>query len=255
MITRRLTGVFHIHTVFSHDGHVDLPSLRKTCRASGMSFACITDHAEGMSPDDVTAMVRECALVSDAEFTAVPGLEFAVDDAKHILAVGLREMPAYSSLESLLCAARRLGALTVLAHPKIGKINFRREALSLLDGVEVWNSRYDGRFVPNPTALSLFRDMAARKPDILAFSGNDAHYPDQVKRVTTHVYGCDSLSDIIQALAAGRFDSGGGIWRIGSSPRASGRALAALRLSHAVYTFSRGLRSRWPGQRPATTPF
>ena len=54
------------------------------------------------------------------------------------------------------------------------------EALATLpDGIEVWNSKYDGRAAPRPRTFRLLQRMQARQPRMRAFFGQDLHWRTQ----------------------------------------------------------------------------
>jgi len=44
-----------------------------------------------------------------------------------------------------------------------------------LDGIEIWNEMYDGRFIPKIDILSLFERAKRINPNLLAFSGVELH--------------------------------------------------------------------------------
>ena len=51
-------------------------------------------------------------------------------------------------MEELVEGIHAQGGIAVLAHPPIGSINMIGAIKAKLDGVEVWNGRYDGTVAP-----------------------------------------------------------------------------------------------------------
>ena len=45
----------------------------------------------------------------------------------------------------------------------------------LPDGVEVWNTKYDGQYAPRPGTFELLGRLKTRRPDVRAFYGLDLH--------------------------------------------------------------------------------
>lgn len=81
----------------------------------------------------------------------IPGVEFSTEHG-HLLGLFVRQPMVYTTWEETTQAVRRLGGLTVLAHP----FQHRKEEGKLvplvpyLDGMETWNGRAN-RKNPQPT--------------------------------------------------------------------------------------------------------
>ena len=67
-------GAIHLHSVYS-DGEFTLAELREALVADGLSFACLTDHAEYSDRLLTRDYVAECASLSDDRFRFIPGFE------------------------------------------------------------------------------------------------------------------------------------------------------------------------------------
>lgn len=226
-----MSGILHVHTTYSSDGRLTVPQLRDYCLDLGLSFACITDHAEDVSTSQFDSLTRDCDAATDDRFTALPGLEFSVNGA-HVLAFGLRHAPRS------LIEAKEYGALLVLAHPMRGGRDIGPDLLEILDGVEVWNGGYDGGFVPDPDVLKLYRRLEARKNDLLRFGGCDLHDPEQRGIVRTILPADTNRADIMSTLAAGRCEIQGLVWRLRDDGIPFG-----LSAAHGAYTSAKRLRA------------
>src|SRR5215469_5131451 len=84
-------GVVHVHSAYSHDSRDSLASVREFALARELRFVGLTDHAEDFDADRFAAYRAECAGLSDAAVTLIPGLEFRFEGytGLHLLALGL----------------------------------------------------------------------------------------------------------------------------------------------------------------------
>jgi predicted metal-dependent phosphoesterase TrpH len=202
-----LQGVLHIHSTYS-DGEFSLPELRELFTASGVRFACVTDHADAFDDDDERrAQYRsECEALSSDSFRFVPGLEYSCADRMHILGYGVTDAIASADPEEVIAAIRRLGGVAVVAHPKDAAFARIERFNPLPDGIEVWNSKYDGRYAPRPGTFELLARARTRRADIRAFYGQDLHWRRQYRGLTVEVDAAANDGGVIlAALAGGRF--------------------------------------------------
>jgi hypothetical protein len=201
-----LPGVLHIHSTHS-DGEFSLPELRALFVAAGLRFACVTDHADAFDRDaDRAQYRRECEALSDASFRFVPGLEYTCVDRMHIIGYGVTAPISSDDPERVIAAIRRLGGVAVIAHPKDAAFAAIERFDPLPDGIEVWNSKYDGRYAPRPETFHLLARTKARRPDMRAFYGQDLHWRRQYRGLTVEVDAPSSHpAPILRALADGRF--------------------------------------------------
>jgi hypothetical protein len=158
-----------------------------------------------MDQKSTTAMAAECRRMSRSEFVALPGLEYPLPGLGHVMALGLEEfVPADGPPLEFLRLIRRKGAVLVLAHPCQTESAPEPEVLRELDGIEVWNTRYDGACVPSPTALALFRKWRRIHPGLRAFQGADFHGLESAKPVfATIPPGPVTRDRVLQALRFG----------------------------------------------------
>lgn len=185
-------GVLHIHSTHS-DGEFTIAELRDIYLEAGCRFACITDHADWFDEDRLAAYSRECQAHSDEQFRFIAGLEYSCADRMHILGYGVTTLIDLVDPESVIARIADLGGVAVIAHPK--DTAFRRiETFDPLpDGLEVWNSKYDGRYAPRPATFALLARLRARRPTMRAFYGQDLHWRRQYRGLLTVLGGenCD----------------------------------------------------------------
>jgi hypothetical protein len=201
-----LLGVLHLHSTYS-DGEFSLAELRQLFRADGCRFACVTDHADAFNADgQLDAYRRECEALSDDQFRFVAGLEYTCVDRMHVLGYGVTGRIASSDPEVVIARIREMGGIAVVAHPKDTAFATIEALAPQPDGIEVWNSKYDGRYAPRPGTFALLARARARRPDIRAFYGQDLHWRRQYRGLFVQVDCTEPRRDsILSALASGRF--------------------------------------------------
>ena len=181
-----LRGALHVHSTYS-DGEFTLAELRVTLRAAGFRFACVTDHADWFDGPRLERYVKECAEQSDADFLFIPGLEHSCANRMHIIGYGLPQLIQTDSPERVIAEIKRLGGLAVVAHPKNEAFDAIEKFEPLPDGVEVWNTKYDGQYAPRPGTFALLGRLKTRRPDVRAFYGLDLHWRNQNRQLCVDV--------------------------------------------------------------------
>lgn len=205
----------HVHSTYSFDGTMSPGQIKELCRKRKTDFVVLTEHADGkhFTPEKMGEMVEECRRLSNDEFLLIPGLEFDCD-GMHILAIGVEEYPMESDLEKLIDRIHEKGGLAVLAHVLYyDRIPY--EKLLKLDGIEAWNSRYDGRFSPSVKSLRILERFRTYSGGIKVFAGLDLHDKCAFGHITTMAFS-DSLTkqNIMASLKDGRFYSTNGFIRL-----------------------------------------
>jgi predicted metal-dependent phosphoesterase TrpH len=198
-------GALHIHSTYS-DGEFTLAELRDIYRAAGCRFACVSDHADWFDESKLAAYLAECAALSDDRFLFVPGLEFPCFERMHIVGYGVTRLVDTMDPAAVIAHIDDCGGVSVIAHPK--DAHFARIASldRLPQGLEVWNSKYDGRYAPRAGTFSLLRELQARRPDLRAFYGQDLHWKMQYRGLVVHAHVDEaSRETILGALASGAF--------------------------------------------------
>ncbi len=197
-------GALHLHSTYS-DGEFSLPELRALLRAQGCTFAGVSDHADAFDDAKLAAYRAELDALSDAEFRFVPGLEYGCGRL-HILGYGVTLPIASSEPDEVIAAIKNAGGVCVVAHPQ-ARFFARLEALkNLPHGIEIWNSKYDGRYAPRPAAYALLRRLQARDASVRGFFGQDLHWKKQFHGLFCRLNAEASSRDaILAALRGGDF--------------------------------------------------
>jgi PHP domain len=200
-------GILHAHSVFS-DGEAPLDRLVETLRHAGMSFVAVSDHAEVFDDRRMEDYVRICEALSSHSFVVIPGLEFALHGGDiHILGYGITRRVRFTNMEELVDGIHEAGGIAVLAHPPFGSINMIGPIRGKLDGIEVWNGRYDGTRAPRADSFQLLRRIRLLNAKAAAYCGIDLHKIGQVRKPVYVEVETERLERfaIINALRAGSF--------------------------------------------------
>jgi hypothetical protein len=206
MIHGMVKGVLHIHSVYS-DGEFTLAELRERYLEAGCRFACITDHADSFEDlAKLDAYRRECEERSDDRFRFVAGLEFSCADRMHILGYGVTTGVASLDPVTVIRHIQSQGGVAVIAHPKETAFAAIERFDPAPDGIEVWNTKYDGRYAPRPATFALLARLQRRHQAARGFYGQDLHWKRQYRGLMTLLQtdGC-APAQVLQALKAGQF--------------------------------------------------
>ena len=160
-----IKGLIHIHSSYSYDGIFSLEELSELAKSKECSYIILTDHADDFTEKKMKSLVNECNRLSDTDFVLIPGLEFTCG-GMHILAIGITEIIFESDLIKLIDRIHDKGGLAVLAHVVIYK-NIPYGKLKNIDGVEVWNTRYEGRFSPSLKSLGILKSFRKKQKSFM----------------------------------------------------------------------------------------
>ena len=200
-----LKGAIHLHTTYS-DGERSLAELVALFRDSGCSFACVTDHADYFDARRAQEYVDECRSLSSPDFVVIPGLEFSCDRRMHVLGVGVTELCPSVDPQLVFAHIASHGGVSVIAHPADAAFPWIDSFERLPDAIEAWNTKYDGRYGPRARTFDLLAQLQQRKPELLAFYGQDLHWRRQFNGMYTFVHTSElSLAAILSALRDGRY--------------------------------------------------
>jgi PHP domain len=200
-----LKGALHIHSTYS-DGEFTLRDLRRVYLADGCRFACVTDHAECFDEARLEAYLEECAALSDDRFRFIAGLEFSCFERMHILGYGVTRLTNTLDPAAVIGHIEACGGVSVIAHPRDVHFEWIDGFEVLPQGVEVWNSKYDGRYAPRPGTFALVRRLQAKRPDLRAFYGQDLHWKTQHRGLVVQVEADTPTRDaVLGALRRGLF--------------------------------------------------
>lgn len=201
-------GLLHAHSTHSYDGKLSLTELKAEAMARGLSFICMTEHTDQMTPEGARAFVAECRSLSDQSFVFVPGFEVPYGYA-HVLHFGATDFQTKGAENAAeLTAWRRVTPLVVLAHPVRNAFVVDEPLRATIDGVEVWNQQYDGKAVPRTRSVALLEALRQEKP-LLATGGVDIHRREHFGSPVTSIE-LPALSEvgILSALKRGQFSYG-----------------------------------------------
>ena len=170
----KIKGVIHVHSKYSYDGKESLTSLRDFLLSQGVQFCCLTEHTDKMTIDQARLFVQECKALSGSQFLFIPGFEVPYGNA-HILLVGCEVFLAQFANAEVLTTWSSKSALTILAHPVRNRFKVDATIESVIDGIEIWNQQYEGKYVPRVRSCHLFSKLSLTHPNLLAMGGLDFH--------------------------------------------------------------------------------
>jgi predicted metal-dependent phosphoesterase TrpH len=191
------TVELHAHSDASYDGRDPVDLLLEQAAAVGLDAFAVTDH------DEIEASLRAADLAPDYGLVGIPGME-VTSEAGHVLALGVRELiPADLPFAETVDRIHDAGGIAVVPHPfqesRSGVLaNISREALTVADAIEVYNSRLlTGR--SNRQAERFARDHGMPMT-----AGSDAHISEMVGQAVTHVDAEQAtVTSILAAIADG----------------------------------------------------
>ena len=199
-----LRAAVHVHSDWSDDGLWTLADLARGFARRRYEAVLLAEHDRGWDQHRWDAYREACRLHSTPATILVPGIEYGdPDDVVHVTVWGdVPFLGAGRSTLDILREARYAGAMTVLAHPRRRRAHdrFTAEWAPLLDGVEVWNRKYDG-WAPSRDAL----ELAAAYPQLRLLAGNDFHTRRQFFPFGLILEAPPSLEGIYGSLAAGSY--------------------------------------------------
>ncbi|MCF7815446.1 MAG: PHP domain-containing protein [Candidatus Pacebacteria bacterium] len=175
MEMKEYKGILHCHSTYSYDAKLSLLELKKLFQEKGLSFVCMTEHVDELTPERSEEFVRECEVLSDDSFRFIPGFEVPYKHA-HILMIGMREfLGKYASTLEVLKTWTSKAEFVVLAHPVRNHFEVEDGLLEQIDALEVWNQQYEGKRVPRTRSVTLLDGLRKQKPLLLAVGGVDFH--------------------------------------------------------------------------------
>jgi predicted metal-dependent phosphoesterase TrpH len=189
----------HVHSSYSRDGESSVEEILLRAEKAGLDVIAITDH------DTVEGVLY--AQRCTTPLVVIPGIEISTRQG-HLIALGITGPvpPGLDVLETVRIA-RSMGALVILPHPfhmwRHGVALKLQEALSAVDAVEVFNSRYIVGSA-NRKAVRVARKLG--KPVV---GGSDAHNARFVGFGRTYVDADRNVAAVLAAIREGRTRVGG----------------------------------------------
>lgn len=200
-----LDGIIHVHSTYS-DGEFTLAELRDALRRDGYRFVCMADHAEAFDAGKVERYLAECTALSDSEFFFVPGLEFECERRLHIVGYGCTRLAPSTKPEEVIAHIGSTGGLAVIAHPPDIHFPWLESLAVRPNGLEVWNSKYDGRYAPRASTFGLLRRWRTGTKPVQAFYGVDLHWRKQFRGLGCRVFDASpDRAGVLGALASDRY--------------------------------------------------
>jgi hypothetical protein len=171
-----MKALLHVHSDYSYDGKPSLEDLAAWGAMRGLGAIFLSEHTNDFGREKMSRFVAHCDGLAGELCRLVPGLEFPVRGGFHLLGFSIR---AFEPIVDPVSAVRFIhdqGGLAVLAHPARYKGAWPDDAmLAELDGIEIWNARYDGRFVPSERVLAASEAVITRQPHLSRYCGQDLH--------------------------------------------------------------------------------
>jgi predicted metal-dependent phosphoesterase TrpH len=210
----RIRGALHLHSTLSHDGTLTIPELGGWYRDRGYHFIAMGEHAQDLDEAKLQALVEQSGQVSSAEFSVIPGIEFACRGGLHILGIGVTSLFTGFEPTDVIESIHERGGYAVLAHPRRNGWKCASEVLRKVDAAEIWNVGYDGKFLPSAQSLVGFRRMRQLNPALLAVAGHDFHRTAGFYDVAIEMDVASASADLIlQNLRCGRYAISASLFR------------------------------------------
>lgn len=181
MESREVKGIIHCHSTYSYDAKLTLHELKELCQRNGVSFVCMTEHTDELTPERAEEFIKECDALSDSTFLFIPGFEVPYlikgsHDHAHVLMIGTRTYhEQYAPTIEVLKHWTTDALFVILAHPVRNQFLVDDGLLQEIDALEVWNQQYEGKRVPRTRSLALFETLRKIKPELRATGGVDFH--------------------------------------------------------------------------------
>jgi predicted metal-dependent phosphoesterase TrpH len=239
-----MKGAIHIHSTYS-DGEFTLAELRDVYSSLGCRFVCMTDHAEAFDAVSLAHYQAECEALSDERFRFIAGLEFNCDRRMHVLGFGVTSLVDTTDPQAVIRHIKSEGGLAVIAHPMDSAFEWIETFNELPDGIETWNSKYDGRYAPRPQTFALLNRLQRREPRMRAFYGQDLHWKRQHRGLLNDLQIASVARDeVLNAFARGNYVAMKGELALPASGRLTSELVARFSAVNARYARRRQLIKR-----------
>jgi hypothetical protein len=196
-------GVAHVHSTHSFDGRLDIKDLAAFFQEHGMHFVLMSEHIERLDPEKIRALISDCETYSSRNFLLIPGIEI---DALNALFFSVQPVDSWTDTEDLAQQLAAGGALVAVSHPVKVKKTIPAVTASVIEGVEVWNSRYDGKLAIDTRIVRFWLDLrkSLGRP-LVPLCGIDFHSRHDFVSLVFEL-SCDRLDrdEIMTAIRAGR---------------------------------------------------
>jgi predicted metal-dependent phosphoesterase TrpH len=244
-----LVGIIHVHSTYSHDGRDTLSQIHELAVARGIGFVGLTDHAEDLTAERYSEMRAECGRLSDERVLLIPGLEYRFTGLKgmHLLALGLTRWIEPATPAEFVEQTAGCAGFTIAAHPGLYGYRPPDAVRHGIDAIEVWNAAYNTRYLPDPRAIRLLREIRRERPAVVGTAGLDQHDGRNDRR--TRVVVRTSPDRALAALKAGEFENRGATMSFGPRCDWPTWAVAGLSVARAAFDGIEGVQDRWARAR------
>jgi hypothetical protein len=226
-----LKGALHVHSTLSRDGTMTIEELREWYVKKGYQFIAIGEHSEDMSEEKVEILKRQSAGHSGDGFCIIPGIEYSCTAEIHIFGLGALELTRETDPVTVAEEIRRQGGLAILAHPDRCHWDCEPELLQAVHAVEIWNVRYDGKYLPPAEGPAAFARMRRANPQLLAMAGQDLHGKAGFYDVAVQTEAADLTPEaILSSLLEGSYVIKSRFFQTVGRPHFSSPRLTFLRL-------------------------
>jgi PHP domain-containing protein len=238
-------GILHVHSNLSYDGQNTLAEIASLAKSRGYRFVGMSEHSDTFEPQKMAYFVDECRRLSDASFLMIPGLEFTCDNRLHLLALGIDRYTDSTNPALVARFVNAQGGLAILSHPGRYGYQIPSGLEMLLDGIEVWNAGYDGRFIPNDRSIRLWKSLHARNNLLRAFGSQDLHAVGNHRHVRVSVR-CEPMTReaILKSLKGGNFVISNSYVRLRPDSSPGWLKLNAIGTGRRAYLTARAIRDR-----------
>ena len=198
-------GAFHLHSTFSGDGEVPLADIKRMFMTDGFHFVAVCEHQHDMDLQKFDALVEECRRLSEPGFLMIPGIEFNCY-RNHILGIGIHAYCPSVAEDEVVPWIKGHNGLAVWAHPKKNEYQLPRHVIDELDGMEIWNSKFDGKYAPRTEVVRYYRERLVHRPQLRPFCSVDFHFRAQFRHVPMYCeVECLTTEQVLASLRAGAY--------------------------------------------------
>lgn len=197
-----------MHTIFSYDGKIEIDELRERARKGKVSFVILADHAETiLERKNIGKVLKEIGNYNSPPFV-IFGVEYVCSPRVHLLAVGIKEiLENCKDPLDVIGTIHRQGGLAIWGHYDFRLRSADIEILRKMDGIEIWNRKYDGKmsFLPYKGKLfNMIRDKYNK--NLKMYNGMDLHSFASWDNLFVIMPDVLSSEEIINNLRAGNFE-------------------------------------------------
>ncbi len=193
----------HIHSTHSPDSESSVADIINTAIKRKLDGISITDHNSFKGS-------KQALKINNSDLIIIPGAEYSTE-AGHLLVYFLQQgletlglkrdsFGRYLSTE-LIAAAHEQNALVYIAHPFSRGRLYDNSILSMVDGIEVYNSRASKWGNPYCNRDAMDKAIKLRKP---YSAGSDAHHLAEIGNAFVDIsVNTKYTDDIKSALSSG----------------------------------------------------